>query len=89
MNFITIKSTGKLDYENFLGKDYTNSFEFGSSKYERYEMDCFASSYKSVLQIWLFWMDFAKSQIQTTAILLSYPDSFLRGKDMDGPLISM
>ena len=41
--------------------------------YVSYQMDCFATS---ALQIWLFWRDFSKSQIHTTAILLSFPDLF-------------
>ena len=50
-----------------------------SAKYESYQTDCFATSYKSALQIWLFWKDFSKIQSCTTANLLSYPDSFFRG----------
>ena len=33
--------------------------------------------YKSALQIWLFWRDFAKSQTRTAAILLSCPGTIL------------
>ena len=56
---------------------HTDSFECCSAKCESYQMDWFATSYKRALGIWLFWKDFSTSQICTTAILLSYPDSFL------------
>ena len=50
-----------------------SEFECFSAKYESYQMDCFATSHKSSLQIWLFWRDFEKSQTRTAAILLSFP----------------
>ena len=37
--------------------------------------------YKSALQIWLFWRDFAKSRTCTAAILLSCPDTILHAWD--------
>ena len=36
-----------------------------SENHESYQKDCFATSYKSALRVWLFWRNFAKSQIRT------------------------
>ena len=52
-------------------------FECCSAKYESYQTDCFATSYKSTLRICLFWRDFSKSQTRTVAILLRCPDTIL------------
>ena len=49
--------------------EHNSMFECCSAKCESYQTDCFATSYKSLLQIWLFWRDFAKSQTCTAAIL--------------------
>ena len=65
-----------------IQSDHVYSFECCSAKYESYQADCFATSYESALQIWLFWRNIAKSKIRNTAILLSYPDSFLRESDL-------
>ena len=53
-------------FSNFYG--HNSEFECCSANYESYQTDCFATSYKSTLQIWLFWRDFAKSQTRSAAI---------------------
>ena len=51
-----------------------------SANHESYHTDCFATSYKSALQVWLFWRNFSKSPIRATANLLSFADMILHDK---------
>ena len=74
-----IKSLGLLYKSVFLKKissycfDHNSEFEYCSAKYESYQTDCFATSYKSALQIWLFWRDFAKKPNSQCCYFTEWP----------------
>ena len=67
-------------FEAILYKD-ARQLLWCSAKYESYQTDCFATSYKSALRIWLFQPDFSKSQTSTAAILPSCLDTILHDSD--------
>ena len=50
------KKSGFIIQKFFLKTvlSFSSEFECCSAKYESYQMDCFDTSYKSALQIWLF-----------------------------------
>ena len=47
-------STGRIAFGKYLIFDHNSMFECCSAKYESYQTDCFDTSYKSTLQVWLF-----------------------------------
>ena len=56
-----------------------------SAMYESYQTDCFATSYKSTLRIWLFWRNCKNWQINPTDNsydLLSFPETILHVNEL-------